>query len=299
MANISSVKLPDNSEYNFEDVVSAKGSQPNLLINPWFTINQRGFTSATAPMGVYTCDRWYAMKTEGSTATVTVNSSGVTLSGQSIVLRQFFEDIPAAGRTVTLSVLLQDGTIKSSTGTSPTSKPAANTDYIVVSLTNGTVSYAYNANKDALMVQVFNNTSGSTAVKAVKLEIGSTSTLHLDTEPDYTTELLKCQRYFVRIQARGTAKSLYTGVGLDTSLVGTVVTLATPLRTQPTIAYANFELRDLTTATNISITNITVGGDTFLDRPTMICTGSGITAGRSYIIRSAASTAYIDFNAEL
>ena len=76
MANISSVKLPDNSEYNFEDVVSAKGTNPNLLINPWFTVNQRGFTSSTGVTDVYTVDRWSIEKSGGTGGQTTQNSNG-------------------------------------------------------------------------------------------------------------------------------------------------------------------------------------------------------------------------------
>ena len=51
------------------------GVRPNLLINPFFQVNQRGQTSYSGTYGVYTVDGWLLNNAE--TATVNVLSNGV------------------------------------------------------------------------------------------------------------------------------------------------------------------------------------------------------------------------------
>lgn len=293
MANIDSVKLPNGNEYNLQDVVSAKGSQPNLLINGWFTVNQRG--AASYSDGKYCADRW-SFAALSSTSTVTINANGATFvfaAGETgCQLKQKFESIPWAGKTVTVSAIV-DGVLYSATATWPNDSSS-----LQVNLNNSGLS-AFLNNTSGNLSLVIRSTSAVT-IRAVKLELGSSSTLANDAPPDYTTELLKCQRYFVRIQARGISKSVFVTYGTSTtSTIGTLY-LAVPLRAQPTIAYSGFELRDIATETNIAITSMSVGSDTFLNIPTIITSSSsGITKERAYIFRSTTATSYLDFDAEL
>ena len=73
-------------------------SNPNLLDNPWFTVNQRGAAAYT--VGAYGVDRW---KLISGSATVTAN--GITLNG---TLRQILEQKPVG--EVKASVKMYGGT---------------------------------------------------------------------------------------------------------------------------------------------------------------------------------------------
>lgn len=186
-----------------ENVVKATVSNPNLLDNPWFTVNQRGLSSYTADN--YSFDRW---KILGSGA-ISISGGVLTLENTNPTfwanLRQFINPtiIPSLlGKKVTLSILLSDGTIISEAGTMPTTTPSIETNIINKYLDDKSrIQFIYNNGLYFVNVAV---PSGSTSInnvyfKAVKLEVGSVSTLALDTAPNYATELLKCQRYFQRI----------------------------------------------------------------------------------------------------
>lgn len=134
-------------------------SNPNLLINPDFKINQRGISGEFSEIGKYFIDRWKLVS-----GTVTVNSNGtITLNGS---IRQIFETRFDTNVIATVSA----GTI--------------NTDIVTVS-TGG--AYVYSVTISA---------EGET-ISWAKLEIGSTATPF--SPPDPATELMKCYRYFYRV----------------------------------------------------------------------------------------------------
>lgn len=95
------------------------GTNPNLLINPWFTVNQRGFTSSSSTDKAFCVDRW-RMTYGSSPGTITLTSNGLQMTSSSandiVSIYQEFEDASVLnGKTVTASVLLSDGTIVSGT----------------------------------------------------------------------------------------------------------------------------------------------------------------------------------------
>lgn len=165
-------------------------SNPNLLDNPWFTINQRGLSTYSNVNYSYTVDRWLG----SSEFDLYVDSDGVSISSGNKSIFERLEDSLynfLVGKTVTLSVLKSTGSIVSVSG---------------VVKSNGN-SFVYEEDSDislwltkdslANFVQVeFKNTT--VKLRAVKLELGSVSTLAMDTAPNYATELLKCQRYFYK-----------------------------------------------------------------------------------------------------
>ena len=94
MATIDQVKLPSGTVYDIQDKISSsKATNPNLLMNPWFTVNQRGWTTGASVQDAYCVDRWYM--SHNAAGTVTVNSSGIKLtpaSGKTLRIVQKFED---------------------------------------------------------------------------------------------------------------------------------------------------------------------------------------------------------------
>lgn len=76
-------------------------------------------------------------------------------------------------------------------------------------------------------------------VRSMKLEIGSISTLAMDTIPNYATELLKCQRFYY-------ASSKYFTTGCITTSAKDYVmdiTLPTAMRTAPSILLTGYQAR--------------------------------------------------------
>lgn len=172
-------------------------SNPNLLHNPWFQVNQRGAT--TISKTGYFVDRWRVSTLSAGSFTITLNSDGTITIDNSLgeenvylVQRRTAKTISrVAGRKVTASVMLSDGTVLSGSGT-----------YV------GTETTDYYSSED-IRLQSSPQTNGgffilcvlsgkTITIKALKLELGSISTLAMDTAPDMALELLKCQRYFYK-----------------------------------------------------------------------------------------------------
>lgn len=133
-------------------------SNPNLLINPDFKINQRAVSGTIAPnknadgedIHTYFVDRWGI-----DSGSVTINSDGtLTLNG-------------------TISQILEN-----TVGTNVTASVSA-----------GTASYD-NSTK------TFTITGNGVTISWAKLETGSTPTPF--SPPDTATELMKCKRYYQR-----------------------------------------------------------------------------------------------------
>ena len=77
------------------------GVRPNLLINPFFEVNQRGQTSYSGTYGVYTVDGWLLNNAE--TATVNVLSNGVQIVAGTVTaqFRQYLESLSDGVYTLT------------------------------------------------------------------------------------------------------------------------------------------------------------------------------------------------------
>lgn len=172
-------------------------SNPNLLDNPWFTVNQRSGASYTGV--VYGVDRWKGLS---SVTTITPNSSGIAISrpsGDYWVLQQLIET-PPANSVLTVSIKHENG-ISAFTFTNGFDNTSQHDNDVYVWMWSYGSSYA-----------VYIGIIGSSLqVNAVKLEIGSTSTLHLDTVPDYTTERSKCRRYLKRYRIDDSDTRFMTG----------------------------------------------------------------------------------------
>lgn len=208
-ANTSLSNLSDNNEALKN--LGAK-SNPNLLDNPWFTINQRGATTWT--QYGYGVDRWM---TTGSATQTALDGIQVDES-----IFQKVENLNAlVGKTLTMSVMLADGTIYSGTS-------------VLQNLESG-VSF-FNAESVSTMGffssywQAFQIATNQ-KIRAVKLEYGSVSTLANDLPPDPVAELLKCKRYFRRDRLRmvvRTVSNLWTTPAFDV-----------PMRTRPSLVNAS------------------------------------------------------------
>lgn len=167
-------------------------SNPNILDNPDYRINQRGQSEYTA--AGYTVDRWTA-----NTGSVTVNANGIVLTNNSSTAMRFRQYLEIdfsriAGKNLTLSVCI-DGTIYTGSGIVPYEKPAGITQIIQIAISdNIAANLTFSPSKDAFDLYLYVGIGASSAISWVKLELGGTATPFVP--PDTALELTKCQRYY-------------------------------------------------------------------------------------------------------
>ena len=169
-------------------------SNPNLLDNWYFgnPVNQRGQTEY-ATLG-YTIDRWKLER-----GSIAVENGYITL--QNAILRILLEDelFTVDNQNATFSILTKDGILTSHTFSVPDGKYGNETISIGIDTANVQVGHALP--KGSFFV--INIPNASVDIVAIKVEYGTTQTLAhqengvwvLNEVPDYTLELLKCQRY--------------------------------------------------------------------------------------------------------
>lgn len=210
-------------------------SNPNLLDNPWFTVNQRGGSTYNTTNS-YTVDRWQLKRT-ASAGTLSVVDGGITISApgeehKAVLIIQNFEESfvkSLNGKAVTMSLLKGDGTILK--GTIPSFNYQTTTSFVMSN--NIWLDYETYNNKYAF--RILNYSSDDLSIRAVKLELGSVSTLAMDTVPNYATELLKCQRYFVRFEVIAPGTSFSGWVSNTGGNARAAIHLPVSMRATPTI----------------------------------------------------------------
>lgn len=187
----ASTGVEPGTNYNVWNVTY---SNPNLLDNWYFgnPVNQRGAGTTENPWtSGYGVDRWKIYNTVGQVLSVDGNglhidnTAGTAVANhvQLIDGRKF-----EVGDTITLSVLLQDGSIKSQKGVITEAGP------VVAVYISGVASFYYAKSSNWVVVSVY--AGQSLSIRAVKLELGSVSTLANDAPPNYAEELAKCQKYY-------------------------------------------------------------------------------------------------------
>ena len=151
-------------------------SNPNLLHN-WGApfVNQRGQSSYMG-YGIYTIDRWVSVASE---TVLEVISSGVTLTssgGADAYIQQRLEQSvinALIGKTVTISILLANGDLHVATGIFGVNDVSASFTEGVISIFSSERAFVIRARLGEVLQYT-----------AVKLELGSVSTLKNDPPPD-------------------------------------------------------------------------------------------------------------------
>lgn len=168
--------------------LGTKFSNPNLLINPDFKINQRGESAYSSTKTVYTVDRWAI-----SNAKVSVNSdSSVTASSLDGIgyFKQHGESISYGKHTYSIYVQAITGTVKVF---------YINKDSKDVEL--GTLKQGLNTfvSADDGFKSIFLWIAGgsSLTLKYAKVEQGTVATSFI--APNIAEELVKCRRYYKRL----------------------------------------------------------------------------------------------------
>lgn len=281
------------------NVVKATVSNPNLIDNPWFTVNQRGEISYTS--AGYTLDRWY--KNTGITLTITDNGITDTVDSgvnNPTIFQKIENDLAAklAGKVVTFSVMLADGTIESTTFSMP-SDLTIDAQYGLKGTSFGSIFgqcvSSFSAGKFILVIAVTAGTSVN--IRAVKLEVGSVSTLAMDTAPNYATELLKCQRYCIALNPSLSQYAMVaTGIGWTTTEADFVLSLPTIMRTTPVFVSGNvWVLSDgVNWKTPTSIYAVSQGNNY-----KVIFETTGLTQGKLYLLGTDSTASPLILSADL
>ena len=195
-------------------------SNPNLLINPDFRVNQRGQTEYVATdTSVYSVDRWCIIGTCIPTSTGVSVSSINSSFGYGVFAQKFGKMIYGA---VTLSTKV-NGNIFRVTG------DASNLGNLVISDADGTaIGYVrLNATDSITALEFIIYENCQMNIEWVKLELGSIATPFVP--PDPATELVKCQRYYCKQEKINTVSII------NTSYANVSANFPTEMRTTPTV----------------------------------------------------------------
>lgn len=159
--------------------LGTKFSNPNLLINPDFKINQRGATSYEKQG--YSVDRWKiwnATVTPSTSGGITVKNDKYTDTGTFV---QFLENATEGDSTLSCYVTSVSGTVTM----------VADDNSQVVLKQGLNVVHTSKSTKSFI---IFLNKGTSITLKWVKLEQGKVATAYI--VPNLAEELVKCKRYY-------------------------------------------------------------------------------------------------------
>lgn len=279
----------------------------NLVINGWFTINQRGATLVNTD-GAYFADMFKLIGILGNpiATSVTHNSDDSITWTTSATVNTIGTRIPLndslRGKQVTLSVNVNDEII-ARTFIIPTTRDAQGTTIFASNVIDNPQISVFVSEGDGSTYELaidFNcYAAGSATFRTVMLEPGSKSTLAQSVKPDPTTELLKCQRYFYRMTQSVVTAQMALVMGFDGTNTYGIIKTPVPMVSTPTLSFAGtFNLSDVTNTypvTNMSLT--AYGGDTGTLFAQAI--GGGITVSKMYVLMCGSSNAYIDLSADL
>ena len=166
-------------------------SNPNLLINPNFAINQRGETAwSIGTTHKYFVDRWYSAR-----STLSLSDDGIMFAwngkdGSDGWIQEKVETKALFGKTVTISVNANDK-IYTITDTIPETVNAT----LHKAFTGTPLSISLTNHGGNFFAVVLHSTSTTPSlIRWIKCELGTIATPFIP--PDPATELLKCQRYY-------------------------------------------------------------------------------------------------------
>ena len=221
--------------------LGTKFSNPNLLTNPDFKINQRGNStySSTNLKKIYTVDRWniYNANLNVSTKVLTNPNSS---SGQ---FKQTLE-LPLIGTyTVTIKASRVSGNVRFFINEN-------GVNIIDKNIVSGLNTVTFTSTKGVSEVGVLISSGASLQIGYVKLEDGAVATAY--TAPNPIEEYPKCQRYFQYIPKLYCVPLVYTRDIISVSgkfFQATSGNLPTEMRITPTLTYKALGQSDNSTFT--------------------------------------------------
>ena len=291
-------------------------SNPNLLINGDFRINQRGqqgkynFESSS---GGYTADRWFA----GTLQKITVNEGGSITQTKSLGntnrwVVQWIENYKQLlGKTITISMKVKDGVsgvtyrLGVYDGTAATIKDGAYSidGEQIVSVTINVPTTVKNNKLGIILYPYQTYVSGSTeqvslTVDWVKAELGSVAT-PFSPRP-YAEELALCEWFFKRLIIKGNGNYPIFAIGSIYSATKAFFGTNSNMRIVPTSIFSGGNFVVLANGTEYAITSLGVSSGSTTNGIVIEAKSSGMIAGNScglYVNKNR--EAYIDLDAEI
>lgn len=282
-------------------------SNPNLLTNPDFRVNQRGQNEYSSG---YTVDGWYI---EGNKCSVRPSvdgiliTSAIKLDSNTHAFWQKVENPLKAGKyTLSLNVSEVSGVWSARIRTVNAEGSYVDSYYtpvLHVGVNKVSVELPEGEYISAVSVGFNKDTEVGDSVKLawVKLESGSLATPFVP--PDPATELLKCQRYFtIYKHQNATSNTDKCSIGIGYALTSSIVYAVLPIAAMrsgvtATVSYSGLSLIngtdtvvDFSSATALEQTDSTVQ---------VAFTVSGQTPGTVYRLRLMNSDAYLAVSKEL
>lgn len=210
-ASASSAALAEQSAWDAAHSITpgGGGSNPNLLYNPFFTIDTFGITDYPADGSklfmTYVMEGWKLYSWNGMLFKRTnngvafgMNTSGTSTIGAFLAQVAPYTKYPILGKTFTASIKFGDGTIVSGTKVVDENY-VSNPSYFTTEIDGETIecSVRWGNNSCEFTIALKTYTANKyIEIQACKLEYGDRSTLSLDGPPDYVTELARCQSFF-------------------------------------------------------------------------------------------------------
>ena len=292
-------------------------ANPNLLINPDFSINQRRITAIASGANKYSVDRW---KTGANNSFVNVldkgievGISGVTTAGPRNAIQQTIEDFEKyKGLPLTLSMKYSDlvEEVPNTTRLIMLGGAAGNKYTILSSVgSSGIVSvknWTFPTGAPTLVIAVNGLQAAmnySLKIEWIKLEVGSVATEFIP--PLIAEELPKCQRYYIKMNSSKKDTPNFIGM-LNQNKDNLSAQIAVPqeLRTMPTIiGSGTLRMWNGSTASNISYSIAGKGLQNKMGNNmgvTFIVTDDGtLTSGQIYLCNFQTGGSNIAFDAEI
>lgn len=280
-------------------------SNPNLLINGDFSINQRG-QEEYGNASRYTVDRWQL--STRTNVNISFNASTKTLSNTGTSSGYFMQIIEPNdvdkiwGKTWTFSVKV-NGNIYSKTFTAPSTAPTtsqgiAPTLVCIQGLCQIRLFYYASTGTIGFTFDIW---QGSVTIEYAKLELGSVAT-PFSPRP-YAEELALCQRRYLKYSPSNSYAMIGTGIVSSSSTIIIGVSLPVTLRTAPTItANGNFYVRTTSatyTTNNNALTLTPAGLCNNVLQIEIASANTSFTNGDCAVLRVSDNTAYLEINAEI
>lgn len=266
------------------------GVRPNLLVNPFFKVNQRGQTSYTGEG--YTVDMW---RITGSRSTLDVTEDGITFSvsaedtSRRYIGQKFETGAVKSGVDYTLSVLLQSGELYSGTAQFPANSGSYNNAFTIPGIGDGRLNVGNNGVKEVYFIV---DQGSSLSLRAAKFEEGARQTFAYKDEdgawqflerPD-PLELLKCQRYCLVISPNTSYGPAGNGMVQTTSSARIVIPTPVSLRINPSLMFSgSWQL--LANGLSQDITNMSVAGSS-PNTVQLDVASSGLVVGQGVVMRA-------------
>lgn len=212
--------------------LGTKFSNPNLLINPDFKINQRGNTTYTKDNqgpAIYTVDRWVLWN-------ATLNANSMLLkaydSGIGLIMQRLESKINGIA-TVSFEISSISGTLTA------LARDTSGNSLGEISVTQKGI-YQFTANGEISDITFKISAGGSVTFAWAKLEHGSIATPFVS--PNLADELIKCQRYYFK---RYYFYVFYSGSESFTYIFSDTIP---SMRIKPTVNFKNTSNSGLTRA---------------------------------------------------